>query len=464
MPILRREALTAEEQLLALLSRLYFIENKSQGVIKDDPEVRSLYGRTLPAARRTDEQTLSQATVNRLLQRARNRGVVSISVDGSYSVKAVREVELSRRFSDRFHLQECFALGPEANSAAQDLPEGGAPEPDEDRLILGVVNYTAVEVSQAFKPGEHILCAGGRTICWLARAVRRNPPPKRGLIFTPLSGRLWVEDFKTGDADIIERPLDADDAVHSFAEAFEDEGGQFSQINQPLYCIGKNDEAAVTARKIMSVHCAIGVGDAWNWELPDATRALVGIGSLESNSHRLAIFLRNYEAGAKAALESYLRAAGPNLVEINRRCKAACLPLPGDMGNRLFPCLPLPSELKLAGQTSNHSLRELAHALKPIAKEIERLNAKAVVMSWNHLRRTPLARVICTGRSKRRALWTVLVGTFLDREKGATPLIKELSTDHETANELLSELAIMQADAELRAWYQERLTDFGLAA
>jgi hypothetical protein len=46
------------------------------------------------------------------------------------------------------------------------------------------------------------------------------------MIFTPLSGRLWVEDFKTGDADIMERPLDADDAVHIFAEAIPDEPGR----------------------------------------------------------------------------------------------------------------------------------------------------------------------------------------------------------------------------------------------
>jgi DNA-binding transcriptional regulator LsrR (DeoR family) len=451
VPLLKQDALRTDERLLALVARLYFVENKSQRAIKDDPEVLALY------------KAISQATVNRLLHRARESGVVSISIDASFAVKAGREPQLSRRMRDGFHLQECFALRPEgeADAAGDDSPN----EANEDRLILSIVNFTAEEISNALNPSDHVLCAGGRTICWLARAVRRDPPSKRGLIFTPLSGRLWVEDFKTGDADIMERPLDADDAVHIFAEAFEDEpGGQFSQINQPLYCTGKtSEEAARNARLILSTHCAIGVGDSWNWGLPDAKRALVGVGSLESNSHRLAIYLRKLEADPESLKGTYLQAAVPNLIEINRLCKQADLPLPGDMGNRLFPCLPLPSALKKLGTRGEH-LHRLGGALHDIAGQIEELNAKAVVLTWNHLRRTPHARVICAGRSKRGALWTVLLAAYFDGEKGATPLVKELSTDQKTADQLLSELTTMQADPELRAWYEEQLATFGLLA
>jgi DNA-binding transcriptional regulator LsrR (DeoR family) len=451
VPILKQDALTTDERLLALVARLYFIENKSQSDIKDNPEVLSLY------------KAVSQATVNRLVRRARDSGVVSISIDPSFAIKAGRELQLSRRMRDGFHLQECFALRPGIDG--EDAPDGGS-ELDEDRLILSVVNFTAEEIANSLNPQDHVLCAGGRTICWLARAVRRAPPSKRGLIFTPLSGRLWVEDFKTGDADIMERPLDADDAVHIFAEAFEDEpGGQFSQINQPLYCIGGTpDDAAAKARTILSTHCAIGVGDSWNWGLPNANRAFVGVGSLESSSHRLAIYLRKLEADPKSLRGTYLQAAVPNLIEINRLCKAANLPLPGDMGNRLFPCLLLPSELrKLDTPPSLRSrLAHFTRALNRIAKEIEDLNAKAVVMTWNHLRRTPLARVLSAGPGKRRALWTILLAGYFDVEKGAIPLVKELSTDHQTADHLLSELAVIQSDPELRLWYEERLTEFGL--
>jgi DNA-binding transcriptional regulator LsrR (DeoR family) len=455
------------ERLLALVSRLYFDENKSQSDIKDDPEVRTLYGKAA-GGRRGDDQTLSQATVNRLLRRARERGVVSISIDASFTVTAIREQELSRRMRNGFRLRECYALRPQSDETAGDAPQG---EPDDDRLILCIVNFTAQEIGRALDPGDHVLCAGGRTICWLARAVRRNPPSKRGLIFTPLSGRLWVEEFKTGDADIMERPLDADDAVHIFSEAFEDEPeGRFSQINQPLYCNAEDPEdtaaAIKVARGILSNHCAIGPDGSWNWNLPEAVRAYVGVGSLESGSHRLAIFLRDFEAGVPSARESYLAAAGPSLLRINNLCKDARLPLPGDMGNRLFPCLKLPTELMALGDRSqlNDELERMANALKPVTKEIDELNARAVVMSWKHLRRTRGVRVICAGQSKRRALMTVLLAGYFDCEQGATPLVKELTTDHATATSLCAELEVLQSDRDLCAWYAERIRDFGLLA
>lgn len=475
MPLLRRDSLTATERLLALVSRLYFIDNKAQGDIKDDPEVRALYSKTLPPGRRGEEQTLSQATVNRLLRRARQRGVVSISIDASFTVSALRELELSRRMRNGFHLQECYALRPDDN-LSEGAGDGPQSECDEDRLILSLVNFTAKEIASALDPGDHVLCAGGRTICWLARAVRRNPPSKRGLIFTPLSGRLWVEEFKTGDADIIELPLDADDAVHIFSEAFEDEpGGRFSQINQPLYC--KVDpllddataaaRAAEAARDILRDHCAIGPDGSWNWHLPEAKRAYVGVGSLESGSHRLAIFLRDFEAGGTAE-DSYLRAAGlgRSLRRISDLCNDAKLPQPGDMGNRLFPCLMLPSELLALAERARlgTELARMAEALRHVANEIEELNARAVVMSWRHLRRTRGVRVICAGQSKRRALWTVLLAAYFDCEQGATPLVKELTTDHTTATSLCAELELLKNDKDLCGWYAERVRHFGLLA
>ena len=39
VPLLKQDALTTDERLLALVSRLYFIENKPQRDIKNDPEV-----------------------------------------------------------------------------------------------------------------------------------------------------------------------------------------------------------------------------------------------------------------------------------------------------------------------------------------------------------------------------------------------------------------------------------------
>jgi hypothetical protein len=142
------------------------------------------------------------------------------------------------------------------------------------------------------------------------------------------------------------------------------------------------------------------------------------------------------------------------------------MPLPADMGNRLFPCLHLPSELQALRATSglHDRLTALTTALRQVAKAIDDLNAKAVVMTWNHLRRTPLSRVICAGAGKRSALLTVLLAAYFDGEKGTTPLVKELSTDQKSAEPLLDELAIIQEDNELRSWYEERLTEFGLVS
>jgi hypothetical protein len=261
----------------------------------------------------------------------------------------------------------------------------------------------------------------------------------------------------------MERPLDADDAVHIFAEAFEDEpGGQFSQINQPLYCTGKQEEAAEKARNTLSRHYAIGAGDSCNWGLPNANRALVGIGSSESSSHRITIFLRKFQADIRTAREPCLSAAGPNLIKIHELCEDSGLPLPGDMANRLFPSLPLPSEFKSAIAGDGNYLPRMERALPRIAKEIEDLNAKAVVIPWVHLRRIPLTRVICTGPSKLRALYTVMLAGYLDVENGATPLVKELSTDQVTASQLLSELTFIQADPELMKTYAKWLAEFGL--
>jgi DNA-binding transcriptional regulator LsrR (DeoR family) len=484
------DVLDPDERLLSLIAHLYFIKNKAQKQIADEPTVRALYNRTQPTGRRRGggDQTLSQATVNRLLQRALQRGVVSISIDASFAVDSIKEEELSKRMRDAFGLQECSVLRaksravdpstsePNTNEGATSQELADQREPDEDRLILSLVNYTASKLEHTLRSGDHLLCAGGRTVCWLARAARRIPLSKRDLIFTPLSGRLWVEDFRTGDADIMERPLDADDAVHTFAEALENEpGGRFSQINQPLYCSADDPkEAAAAAKSILSNHCAIGPDGTWNWGLPDAARAYVGVGSLASGTHRLAVFLRKFEADDKSAKESYLRAAGPSLIQISQLCSQANLPLPGDMGNRLFPCLMMASELEHLTDPARLAadLRQFAPALQKISREVEELNARAVVMTWRHLRRTRGVHVIGGGRGKLQPLWTLLLAAYFDssqtRKNGdaqdAAPMVKELTTDTVTAERLLVELEFIKRDENLCAWYGEQLLDLGLTA
>jgi len=473
---------TEFERLLELVSRLYFAENKTQSQIATDVRVIDLYRCLEPKGRRTGER-LSQTTINRLLQRAQHLGVVAISVDPSFAVEMIKEPELSKELRNTFLLKECSVLRPAKSSpdgldtplpqdegGTQDAVSSEPPNPTtreaadehEGRLILGLSNFTARELRDSLQSGDHVLCGGGRTICWLARAVRRNPPSKRDLIFTPLSGRLWVEDWRTGDADIMEQPLDADDAVHLLAEAFENEpGGRFSQINLPLY-----EHTSDEANEILSKHCGLGLDGAWNWGLPDATRAFVGVGWLENKGHRLSVFLSKFEAGESTATESYLATAGKGLQRIRKLCEDSCVPPPGDIANRLFACVPMPDQLQKVDD------RELLKTnLKKIAAHVDSLNRRAVVMSWKHLRRTRSVRAIAAG-TKLPALWTVLLAGRFDaeavRRNGAgtdnEPLISELTTDELTARPLISAMQTVLKDDGMQLWYKQALWDAGLIA
>jgi hypothetical protein len=281
------------------------------------------------------------------------------------------------------------------------------------------------------------------------------------LIFTPLAGRLWVEDWRTGDADIMERPLDADDAVHILSEAFENQkGGRFSQINQPLYMPSSRE-----AELILAQHCAFSRGGRWNWGLPPATRAYVGVGSLDSSRHRLTEFLRRYEADDPSARQSYLAGAGHDLMALRDTCRRSRLPLPGDIGNRLFPTLPLPSEIA----TTDSALRKLRRDLAQVSARVRRLNERAVIMSWEHLRDTRSVRVIGGGRSKRRPLWTILLAASFDaglaRSQGgatASSIVNELTTDRDTANLLLEEIRLLRDNQMLLEHYHEMCSVIGL--
>ncbi len=463
MPVLPEDSLGPAERLLSLVGRLHHIDGKPQKEIANDQDVRQLYFQT--RGKTADgEATLSPATVNRLLARAGETGVVSVTVDASFGVEASRDDKASLALRDTFGLQECCVVKVTGSDCPAD-PTPAQLQAEEDRLTLGLINVETDELRKSLGSGEHVLCAGGRTICWLARGVRRRPVPKRDLIFTPLGGRLWVEDFRTGDADIMERPLDADDAAHMFAEAFEDQpGGRFSQINQPLYCRDSKE-----AEDILRNHCAIGVGK-WNWGLPPGDRAYLGVGSMDSGSHRLALFLRKYEAGDKAALKSFLSVAGEQLVEIKRLCQELGSPMPGDVGNRLFACLPVASDLKERSESDDPGLERLTAGFGRVAKIVEELNQRAVVIPWSRLRGTRHVRAIAAGKGKLSALWTIVLATYFDAKVGrqqgrpAVPLVTEVATDYASAAELRAELAILENNPHLLRWCSDRLAESGLLA
>src|SRR6185436_16026085 len=458
---------TEWERLLELVSRLYFIENKPQTEIGSDQKVRATFAAAKGRRDRDSDKPLSQATINRLLTEARQLGVTAVSVDVSFAVDLVPNVEVAKDLRNRFRLQSCSVLETASKRQHPSQRDNSAGDPvaasdNDDRLILGLANSTARDVVSALAPGDHVTCGGGRTIWWLARAIRRAPEAnrsKKNLIFTPLSGRLWMEDWRTGDADIMERALDADDAVHVLADAFEHEPARFSQINQPLY---QEDQAK--AVEICQTHCALGVDGTWNWECPNASWAFVGVGWLGSPNHRLWIFLNRFEAHERSAVESYLRVAGDDLLRIKQACAQADLPLPGDIANRLFACLPMPDRVRA------HNREELFDALASIADDVEALNARAIVASWKHLRRTRRVTAIAGGRSKLAPLFTMLLSAFFDEQRSpsigrgdASPIITELSTDVATARALLAAIHELQQDEALAVWYQRCAQRIGLS-
>ena len=482
---------TPSEKLLELVGRLYYLENRSQSQIGHEERVLQLYYSAEPRGRKRAKTNtgkrmpLSQATVNRLLQRAKQLGVVSVSIDSSFAVEMALDQDLSRELRDAFLLQECSVLRPRIDLSPA-ASENGPPDGDdrnpesewsfdetetEERTLLGLSNFAAAEARNTWQSGDHTLLGGGRTTCWFARAMKRNPPSKRDLAFTPLSGRLWVEDWRFGEADIMEKPLDADDAVHILAEAFENEpGGRFSQINQPLYL-----NSVTEAELILKRHCALGPRGQWNFDLPAATRAYVGIGSLASDKHRLAIFLEKYKKGDPTAKSSYLAAAAKDLLCITGKCENNQLEMPADIGNRIFPALMLPS--KLIGL---RSLEDVPLGMADVSAKIALLNSKAIVMDWLHLRRTRSVRAIASGGSKLPGLWTILLAARADaarsrrsRQDAAdktvstpdkAPLISELTTDCATAQALLSAIEMVKNDEALSRWYERVLPITGLTA
>lgn len=479
------------EELLARVAFLYFVEKKGQIQIGQDSEVVRLYRWHLATKERAPQSQapdagLSQTTINRLAREARTLGVAAVSVDWSFAVLLKRDLALSDQLSESLGI-ECDVLfdAKEKKEASQQAPpsaEGprrGAkagsqapahpassedPVSKERRLILGLANYTAAGIERTWVAGDHVACGGGQTINWFARAVRRNPPRKRDLIFTPLSGRLWVEDWRMDDAaDIMERPLDADDAVHILSESCETQkGGRFSQINQPLYWSTPDE-----AESIMRDHCAIGPRGTWNWDLPPASRAYLGVGSLDSDGHRLARFLARYQRRTVRDQQAYLDIAAPALIELRKVCGnlRPQVPLPGDLGNRLFPVIPLPSDQQAK------DLKATSAALARIKKLVDGLNARAVVMTWEHLRRTRSVRVIAGGGTKLRALWTILLAASFDAQaararrgdRGVAPMINELTTDRDTAVELMKAIRMLDADTSLRRQYHGICHELGLS-
>jgi len=120
----------------------------------------------------------------------------------------------------------------------------------------------------------------------------------------------------------------------------------------------------------------------------------------------------------------------------------------GDAANRLFPVVPLPSELRKTPRPPGADYDKLR-------QKLDELNNHAIVMEWEHLRKTPSVWAIAGGRLKLHALWTLLICRRYERDKSRS-LIKELSVDLRTAQSLESALNDFEnASNIIQSWYAE---------
>jgi len=123
----------------------------------------------------------------------------------------------------------------------------------------------------------------------------------------------------------------------------------------------------------------------------------------------------------------------------------------GDIANRLFPCLPLPTEL----EENNLPKREDYEGL---IQKLDALNQRAIVMQWGHLRQAS-AWVTAGGSLKLNPVWTLAIVRYIEQRhlgtsSQAESIMTQLTTDSQTAQELLDALASFKKKSDrIKQWY-----------
>ena len=129
------------------------------------------------------------------------------------------------------------------------------------------------------------------------------------------------------------------------------------------------------------------------------------------------------------------------------------LPFLGDVGNRLFPALPLPDQLK-AYQTIG-----LRQRYGELIVTLNALNRRSIVPHWNHLRDCHTVLAIAGGQLKLNVIWTLLLASKLGPEKR---VITDLSTDIMTAKRLIGAFRSLKTQSGVEDWYRETIDGISL--
>lgn len=220
----RSPAADETRERLAAAARLYYLDNLGQH------EIAGILG-------------ISRSQVSRLLTRARELGIVRITVD-DYDP---RDGELEARLVARYGLRHAVVVR---------APERGAAD-----VRRAVGYFAAPAVSQLVRAGMMLGVAGGRTLAELIGTLA-PVPGARGVTVVQLMGNIGAAASS----------IDAVELSRTLAHRF---GGAFYTLNAPAIV---QDRAA---RDVLLAHEHIRLV----WQLFDSLQlALVGIGSLDESA------------------------------------------------------------------------------------------------------------------------------------------------------------------------------------
>ena len=377
------------------------------------------------------DRGVKPSTVSRRLRDARGRAVVAFSINPIFGVVGKDVPHLGRKLRERFELDDALVV--DVGIANHDFETELARD---DYIHLVLANRTGAEVVSSLRPKHHIALGPGRPVHQIARLVARSSLSAKDLTITSLCGRLWAHSWDVSGAKFA-RPMDADDAAFIFASAFEEQGVHFNTVVHRLFAANANE-----ARTIMASNCPFRPDGQWVPAEPP-TRVIIGIGAVDPQSgHRIADLYR--EQGKDFA--PYLLAAADDLKVIIKEVEKRSLPYFGDVMNRYFPVLKVPSNIQPA------DVPQLRAAYAWLHSELEAFNGRIVAAQWPHLRQSKNVSAVAGGSFKFNAIWSLCILGLLRPENR---IISELNTDSVTAEQLLKALDDFEsADTSIKDWFR----------
>lgn len=239
MPSNQREELTQ----ITLVARLYYENGWTQEQI-------------------AREVGISRPMVSRLLQRAREKGIVCISISDPYST----EIELSEKICQATNLTTAIVAG-------------GMPTRNEFRLErLGIT--ASVYLQQVLQPNEWLGVGWGRTLYALSQALDQHTV--EGLTIVPLLGGLGE----------IAPSFQVHEIARKMAEAYQ-------AVWQPFYAPALVDDPKVR-ESLMTTTDLQYVLEAWS----HLTTVVVGIGNIDFDVTIAMLFASYLDEQTRALLRS----------------------------------------------------------------------------------------------------------------------------------------------------------------